>query len=121
MEQTHSVDQSFLGLGLSIRTVPVTVKAKLAIDRTAASHTMSAYFVQRMFTVSIGLPEHPGDFFSADLTADQLQEHIDRGVIGPDNPPVYVANIVFGRILMMSITSDSSSWGRATKGATSRV
>lgn len=108
MEETHSLDQSFLGLGLSVRTVPVTVKAKLNINQTAASHTLSAYFVQRMFTVSIGLPEHPGDVFGTDLTAEELQDHIDRGVIGPDNPPVYVANIVFGRILMMSITSDSS-------------
>lgn len=108
MEETHSVDQSFLGLGLSIRTVPVTVKAKLNISQTAASHTLSAYFVQRMFTVSIGLPERPGDVFSDELTAERLQDHVDRGVIGPDNPPVYVANIVFGRILMMSITSDST-------------
>lgn len=104
-ENTYSVNQAALKLGLSAGYMSVSVKALLEAKRSVAERTVTAYFVQKMFTVSMVLPSAPGDVFSADFTAERLQQEIDRGNIGPDNVPVYVANIVYGRILDFSLTS----------------
>ena len=107
-ENTYSVQQGLLSLGISAGYASVSVKASLSASRTAAERTVTAYFVQRMFTVSAVLPNSPGDFFSPDFTAARLQEEVDRGRVGPDALPVYVANIVYGRILMFSFTSTAN-------------
>jgi len=107
-ENTYSVNQAMLRLGISAGYASVTVKASLSASRTAAERTVTAYFVQRMFTVSMVLPSTPGDLFSADFTAARLQEERDRGHIGDNNIPVYVASITYGRILMFSFTSTAN-------------
>jgi hypothetical protein len=91
-----------------VRTIATSVKAKLGASFKASQRTVTAYFVQRMFTVSISLPQLPASLFSEDFTADLLAEHVERGDLGPDNPPVYVANVVYGRILIFSLTSMES-------------
>jgi len=108
MEQTYSVDQAALALGLSVRTIATSVKVKLGASFKASQRTVTAYFVQRMFTVSISLPQLPSSLFGEDFTAELLAEHVQRGDLGPDNPPVYVANVVYGRILIFSLTSMES-------------
>jgi len=62
-----------------------------------------------MFTASIVLPNTPADFFSEEFTPARLQEERDRGRVGSDNIPVYVANIVYGRSLLFSFTSTTSA------------
>ena len=61
-----------------------------------------------MYTVSIQQPQTPSEFFSDAFTADVLQEQIALGRIGPDNLPVYVASVVYGRALMFTLTSTAS-------------
>ena len=46
--------------------------------------------------------------FGDDFTTELLQQQIDRGRIGPDNLPVYVSSVSYGRILMFSFTSTAS-------------
>jgi hypothetical protein len=43
-----------------------------------------------------------------EFTEAKLQQQISQGRIGPDNLPVYVSNIVYGRMMMFSITSTAS-------------
>jgi hypothetical protein len=69
---------------------------------------LTAYFVQRMFSVSMVLPQTPGEVFSDAFTSQKLQEQIDHGRIGDDNLPVYVSSVAYGRILMFSFTSTAS-------------
>jgi hypothetical protein len=107
-ENTYSITQGMLALGVSAGYAGVSVKASLSVLHSAAERTVTAYFVQRMFTVSVVLPDQPGDMFDADFTTARMQEEVDRGNVGPDNLPVYVANVVYGRILMFSFTSTAS-------------
>lgn len=108
-ETTHSLNQASISLGISYRFVGSGIKAGLsaAASHRASETTVTAYFVQRMFTASVVLPSEPSEFFSADFTPARLAEEIDRGHVGSSNPPVYVANIAYGRILMFSLTSTS--------------
>ena len=108
-EKTHSVHQAAISLGISYRFVSAGVRAGLsaAASRRSNETTITAYFVQRMFTTSIVLPSTPRSFFSNEFTPARLQEEISLGHVGSSNPPVYVASIAYGRILMFSMTSTS--------------
>jgi hypothetical protein len=61
-----------------------------------------------MFTVSMALPQTPQAVFSEAFTDARLQEQVERGRIGPDNPPVYISSVAYGRILMFSFTSSAA-------------
>jgi hypothetical protein len=109
-ETTHSLNQAAISLGISYRFVGAGVRASLsaAASRRASEQTITAYFVQRMFTASVVLPSEPSDLFSEEFTPARLDEEIARGHVGSSNPPVYVANIAYGRILMFSMTASTT-------------
>lgn len=106
MQRTHSDLQAGIGLGLSTRYFGPTVRLSVQASRNASETTITAYFVQRMFTASIVLPNTPGDLFSSDFTPARLAEERDRGHVSSSNIPVYVASIVYGRSLLFSFTSN---------------
>ena len=107
-ETTHSLSQAALSMGLSAAYMGASIKATLSTNISDESRTVTAYFVQRMFNVSMTLPQTPDEVFSDDFTTELLQQQIDRGRIGPDNLPVYVSSVAYGRILMFSFTSTAS-------------
>lgn len=102
---SHSVEQSALKLGLSAKYMGASVKASLNWNQSHETNTVAAYFIQKMFTTSMVLPQKPADIFSSDFTTDLLDEQIKLDRIGPDNLPVYVSNIVWGRMMMLTMTS----------------
>jgi hypothetical protein len=107
-ETTHSMTQAALSMGLSANYMGATIKATLSSNISDETRTVTAYFVQRMFNVSMALPQTPDEVFSEAFTTDLLQQQIDRGRIGPDNLPVFISSIAYGRILMFSFTSTAS-------------
>jgi hypothetical protein len=107
-ESMYSYNQMALKMGLSASYSGATIKASLSSDLSDETRTMTAYFVQRMFTVSMVLPQNPEDVFSDEFTGDMLAREQKSGRMGPDNPPVYVSSISYGRILMFSFTSTAS-------------
>lgn len=109
-EETHSMNQAALAMGLSAAYMGASIKASLSTDMSEETRTVTAYFVQRMFNVSMVLPQTPGEVFSDEFTTDLLEQQIDRGRIGPDNLPVYISSIAYGRILMFSFTSTASTF-----------
>lgn len=102
---SYSVEQTALALGLSAKFMIGSVHSSLQWNSTTETHTVSAYFIQKMFTVSMEIPQRPGDFFSSAFTRELLDEQISLGRIGPDNLPVYVSNMVYGRMMTLTMTS----------------
>jgi hypothetical protein len=108
METYHS-DESFgLSASLSGRYLGFSGSASGDFSRNASETTITAHFYQRMFEVVVAPPQTPGAFFSSDFTPARLQEQVDLGRMGPDNIPVYVSNVVYGRMMMFSMTSSAS-------------
>lgn len=105
---SHSLEQSSLQLGIAVRFLGNEVTSSLSVDRTVERNTLTAYFLQRMFTTSMVLPQTPAEVFSDQFSAERLQEQIDAGSMGPENPPVFVSNITWGRMLMVTMTSTYS-------------
>ncbi len=107
--ESHSLEQSALALGLSASYMGTSVRSSLQMERSTTSSSLTATFIQKMFTTSMVLPQTPSDFFSDDFTDDLLQEQVDHSNIGPNNLPVYVASITWGRMLTVTMTSEHSA------------
>lgn len=108
IRESHSVEQGALSIGLSARYMNASVKANLETSRSDEQTSLQIHFLHRMFTVSMVLPQTPGELFSDQFTQARLDEQVAAGRIGPDNVPVYVSSIVYGRMLVATMTSSSS-------------
>ena len=107
-KETHSVEQAALKMGVAAKYMGFSIKAQLNASRSAEERTITAFFIQNMFTVSMSIPQTPEAVFSDDFTQETLDEQIALGRIGADNVPTYVSSIVYGRILKFSFTSTAS-------------
>lgn len=101
--------QGELKLGFSAKYLGATVSANLDSKQTAKQSTVMASFVQRLFTVSMVTPATPADYFNSEFTSADLEKQRAQGRISDDNPPVVVGSVSYGRILIYSMTSDSST------------
>ncbi|MEL6651831.1 MAG: thiol-activated cytolysin family protein [Bacteroidota bacterium] len=108
MESYHSEKQMALSMGISGKYLGFSGSASGSFDRDQSETTVTVQFYQKMFEVVVEPPQTPSAFFSDDFTQAKLQEQIDLGRMGPDNLPVYVSNVVYGRMMMFSLTSTAS-------------
>lgn len=106
--RTHSLEQAALDLNISANYLGTTVSSSLSYEESLEQNVLTAYFVQKMFTLSMVLPQTPGEMFSNSFTQERLQDQVDLGRLSPENPPTYISNIVYGRMLMLTMTSTRS-------------
>lgn len=104
-EDYHALAEASVRAGLSANYQGVTVKASLEASAGVEKSTVMAVYTQQMFTVSMELPQTPGALFSDELTEELLQEQVALDRIGPDNLPVFVSSIVYGRTVVFSMTA----------------
>lgn len=102
--ESYSGTQASLELGLEGRYLGSSASASLDYEREANEYTYTAYFVQRLFTMSVDQPESPSSFFTDDTSAADLRSF----GVSPDNLPLYISSVSYGRILMYSFTSSES-------------
>lgn len=107
-ETAHSLEQAALKMGLSASYMGASIKTSLSAEISSETRTVTAYFIQRMFTASMVLPQNPEEVFSEEFTQEMLEREETNGRMGPDNLPVYVSSVTYGRILMFSFTSSST-------------
>lgn len=105
--EAYSLEQSSLALGLSASFLRADFDIDIASRNSVGRHSRMAFLRQRLFTISIELPSQPGDLFSDELSAEQLNTQYANAV-GPDNPPLYIASIDYGRILVYVMTATAS-------------
>lgn len=104
----HSLAQASMKAGFSASYSGATIQASLEASVRADKSTVMAVYTHQMFTVSMVLPQSPGDVFSDELTEELLQAQVDFGRIGPDNLPVYVSSIVYGQTVVFSMTAEAT-------------
>ena len=102
--ESHSTTQTLVSLGLDARYLGAEASARLDYSKNASQRTYTAYFVQRLFTIAVDLPERPSSVFADGVTGADLQA---LG-IGGSNLPLYIDSVSYGRILMFSFTSNAS-------------
>lgn len=104
----HSEEEFGLKLGVSGRYLNLSGSVKAEFNASANETTVATQFIEKMFTVAVSPPQTPGGFFSAEFTKAILDEQIALGRIGPNNLPVYVAEVVYGRMMTFAMTSTAS-------------
>ncbi|MFN2321725.1 MAG: thiol-activated cytolysin family protein [Trueperaceae bacterium] len=102
--ESHSTSQTLVSLGLDARYLGAEASARLDYSKDASERTYTAYFVQRLFTIAVDLPERPSSIFADGVTGADLQA---LG-ISASNLPLYIDSVSYGRILMYSFTSSDS-------------
>lgn len=108
--EDYNSEQSFaLQAQVSGRYMGFKASASASVSRSANERTVMVYFFEKMFEVVVEPPPTPGQFFSEAFTQAKLDEQIALGKIGPDNPPVYVSNVVYGRMMAFTFTSTASA------------
>lgn len=105
----HSESSWALSVRASGRYLGFEGSAEGDISRQVSETTVTAKFVQKMYTVSVPPPSSPAGWFNDAFTQDRLQFYADQGLMGPNNVPVYLAEIVYGRMMMVSVTSSASA------------
>jgi len=110
LDSYHSEKEYALSMGLSGRYMGFEASASGSSSRTAAETTIAVTFIQKMYEVTVdptSVPT-PASFFGPDFTQARLDEQTALGNIGPDNPPVFVAGIVYGRMMTFTFTSSAA-------------
>lgn len=100
-----TVQEGLIKAGLSVKYMGGNGAASLRSERSAQRSSLLVSLTQRAFTVNLVRPNRFSNYFDERLTHDDLQAMQDAGQIGPDNPPVVISNIAFGRVLYYSISS----------------
>jgi hypothetical protein len=105
----YTSDESFaLQAGMSGKYMGFRASASASVANRANERTVMVHFVEKMFEVVVEPPQTPAALFSADFTKQRLDEQIALGRIGPSNIPVYVSNVVYGRMMAFTFTSTAS-------------
>ena len=110
MDTYHSEAEYALSVGMSGRYMGFEAAASTSTSRAASETTLAVTFIQKMYEVTVdptSVPT-PASFFGADFTKARLDEQVAQDNIGPDNPPVFVAGIVYGRMMTFTFTSSAS-------------
>ena len=77
----------------------------VAYDKT----TIVAHYREKMFEAVVAPPQTPSAFFSSEFTQAKLDEQVQLGRIGPDNLPLYVSSVGYGRMFIFKLQSSKTS------------
>lgn len=106
---SHSKEQAALGLGLSVRYLGSEASGALSASVSAEKSTVTASFTQNAFSIRVQRPDFASGWFSDGFTQGVLDSHIAAGSIGPDNLPLYVSEVTYGRIVTVNFTSTATA------------
>lgn len=106
IEQVHSEEQLALAMGAEVSWLGSAGHVKASFD-FQQQQTRSRYLVkytQAYYTVDLDAPARPSDFFAPSVTLNDVQQRVDAG-----NPPLYVASVTYGRMVLFTFESDYSA------------
>jgi thiol-activated cytolysin len=106
IEAVHSDEQLALALGAQVSWLGSAGHISASFD-WSSQQTRSRYLVkytQAYYTVDLDAPARPSDFFADAVTLGDVQDRLSD-----TNPPLYVASITYGRMIVFTFESEYSS------------
>lgn len=125
LSEATTFDQAMTAVGVSLAySNPFTGAGangniEGSMTRSVRTHSVVVKFVQEMFTVRLAddlIPDAAG-FVAPTVTAAELQALQASGRIGPDNLPVYVESVTFGRVFLFTAQSTTVATADELKAA----
>lgn len=107
--EAHSLEESFLRLGISSSWLSGSARAQLNQSFQSQSSKYFVKVIQRYYDISFetNYSRHlePADFFAKKITSDEVYKSWGDTL---HNPLAYIKSVSYGRILLLFIESESS-------------
>ncbi|MCE9572118.1 MAG: thiol-activated cytolysin family protein [Deltaproteobacteria bacterium] len=106
IEQVHSEKQLALALGADVSWLGSAASISASFD-WSKQNTRSRYLVrytQAYYTVDVDQPGNPTDFLDPQVSLEDVKAQIDE-----TNPPLYVASVTYGRMVVFTFESEYSA------------
>ncbi len=109
--QTQMSLQIGASLAYSTELSSVNFDAAFADQETQERHTVVAQLMQPMYTIAFAddAIADPSQFFAPTVTAADLLNQETLGTLGPDNLPVFVSSVTYGRLVVFTATSTQAT------------
>ncbi|GAA3626156.1 hypothetical protein GCM10022419_134640 [Nonomuraea rosea] len=102
--QISSLEEGAINLGLNVKGPMFGVGARTRLTSKLEQSTTLGLFTQTYYNVAFTPDGSPSRFFADDVSLDEVKLYA-----GPDNPPCYIANVSYGRALLIFAESTASS------------
>ncbi len=104
IEQVRSEQQLNLALGAKTSWAGLgNVSGSFHFNDESIRSRFVVRYVQSYYTVDADSPRAPSDFFAGGVTVDELKQKMGAG-----DPPVYVASVTYGRMVVFTFESSYS-------------
>lgn len=102
--EAYSKEQALLELGIKVNWLAGSVSNKFSVSESVEERSVMVSFIQAYHTVIMDYPGRPADFFTEDVTADQIAARMS-----PENPLGYISQVTYGRRIIAKISYSTSS------------
>lgn len=99
---SFSDDQTAITLGFHLSWASADIKSSLKKSSNTAKTCVISMYKQIFYTVSLDIPQTPSDFFSDNVTVNDLKQ-----IVNNENPLGYVRSVDYGRTYFIKIESTS--------------
>lgn len=107
IEAIHSAEQLALAIGVSASALGGfggSGSFGLNWEREDIHSRFLVKYTQAYYTVDVDPPTYPSDFLDDSVTFDEVADRI-----APDEPPLYVSSVTYGRTVLFTFESTHSS------------
>lgn len=105
--ETHTSEQTALSLNVSGKYGGFAASLNAESNRKENQNSILVFLQQRAFSASVQIVS-PEDLFTDRFTEARLARLKTLGAMDRDNPPLIVTDVIYGRIVAITITSESS-------------
>lgn len=99
----RTLEHGLVNLGVNVKYQKVNVDLKASLEHELKTTTVIARFLQVYYTAAFEPDPAPGGFFAPGVGVEQL-----RAYAGPEDPPVYVSQVMYGRMLVLVAQAEDS-------------
>ncbi|HVU01368.1 MAG TPA: thiol-activated cytolysin family protein [Polyangiaceae bacterium] len=112
VQSTHEMSYDLgLAAGFDGLFAKANFESKFTNQESEQKYTVVMKLMQQMYTITFAQDDfaNPSDFFSPTLTMTDITKAENSGYFGPQNPPVFIGSVTYGRMVIFSATSTQVS------------
>jgi hypothetical protein len=105
----HTFEQALLDVGVSASWLTGSASASLRSAASAKHNAVIVKFVQRYYSLKFGDPSSVASFLDSSVTLNEVKNvAYPAGNGHAANPPMYISEVKYGRMVLIAISSDDS-------------
>ncbi|QLE74610.1 hypothetical protein FGW37_26170 [Streptomyces rectiverticillatus] len=103
----YSATELALELGVSARYGGFSASVQAAYQRKETQNCVAIYLRERAFTASVSW-QSPNELINDSFTEEELAKLLTHRTMTPHTPPLIVSDVIYGRVLTISMNSTST-------------